>query len=113
MHAWHRHVTTSSSVACRLDKDLRYGLEVECKAKVEDIENYEEVKGEIESALASLRDTPERYVHSVARHRAHSLIISLHIALICSTSMLSCPIFAQNPNAILAQQADALCRCYA
>jgi hypothetical protein len=47
---------------CRLDKDLTYRLEVECKVKKGDIENYEEVKGQIEDALAALRDSPERYV---------------------------------------------------
>eukprot|EP00892_Ulva_mutabilis_P006158 jgi/Ulvmu1/3914/UM018_0137.1 len=44
----------------RLDKDLRYGLEVECKADLGDLENYDEVKQEIVDQLAALRDEPQR-----------------------------------------------------
>lgn len=47
-------------VGRRLDKDLTYGLEVECKVKREDVENYDEVRGQIAAALAALRDDPER-----------------------------------------------------
>ena len=45
---------------CRLDRDLTYGLEMECKVNVEDVENYEEVKAEIQKLLEALRDTPIR-----------------------------------------------------
>lgn len=43
-----------------LDKDLRYAVEVEGKMKVEDIVNYEEVRGEIQCLLEELRDVPAR-----------------------------------------------------
>jgi hypothetical protein len=45
----------------RLDQDLTYGLEIECKVKKDEIENYEEIKAKIVEALAALRDSPERY----------------------------------------------------
>lgn len=43
-----------------LDNDLRYAVEVEGKMKVEDIVNYDEVRGEIQSLLEELRDVPNR-----------------------------------------------------
>jgi hypothetical protein len=47
--------------SCRLDRDLKYGLEVECKVQVEDIEDYDEVRDKIAAALTALRDEPNRY----------------------------------------------------
>jgi hypothetical protein len=58
------HVGATCVLHFRLDKDLGYGLEVECKVKVGDIENFEEVKAQMRQALEALRDTPSRY----ARH---------------------------------------------
>ncbi|GMH42344.1 hypothetical protein BSKO_10263 [Bryopsis sp. KO-2023] len=44
----------------RLDSDLTYALTVEGKKSMEDVVNYAEVKGEIQSILESLRDQPNR-----------------------------------------------------
>ena len=44
----------------KLDRDLQYAITVECKAAVEDIANYEEVRDEIKAQLESLRDVPNR-----------------------------------------------------
>lgn len=44
----------------KLDDDLRYAIEIECKSKVDDIIDYNEVRGEIASALEGLRDVPNR-----------------------------------------------------
>lgn len=46
---------------CRLDKDLRYGLEVECGADMHDLEDYQTVKASIQNILEDLRDCPIRY----------------------------------------------------
>ncbi|KAJ2466415.1 DNA polymerase epsilon catalytic subunit [Coemansia sp. RSA 2337] len=43
-----------------LDRALRFSIEVEGKLKIEDIENYDEVRGLIADRLADLRDTPVR-----------------------------------------------------
>ena len=44
----------------KLDDDLRYAVEVECKADIADVTNYDEVRDEIAEALAGLRDVPNR-----------------------------------------------------
>lgn len=44
----------------KLDSDLQYAITVECKASVEDVANYEEVRDEIKAQLESLRDVPNR-----------------------------------------------------
>ena len=44
----------------KLDSDLQYAIKVECKTEVEDVTNYEEVRGEIKTQLESLRDVPNR-----------------------------------------------------
>ncbi|KAK9824549.1 hypothetical protein WJX72_011249 [[Myrmecia] bisecta] len=44
----------------KLDEDLKYAIEVEAKAKVEDMENYKEVREEIRGQLEALRDVPNR-----------------------------------------------------
>ncbi|KAK9798895.1 hypothetical protein WJX73_003389 [Symbiochloris irregularis] len=43
-----------------LDRDLRYAIEVECKASADDVANYDEVRDEIVAALEGLRDVPNR-----------------------------------------------------
>ncbi|KAJ2703543.1 DNA polymerase epsilon catalytic subunit [Coemansia sp. IMI 209128] len=43
-----------------LDRALRFSIEVEGKLKMEDIENYDEIRGLIAGRLADLRDTPVR-----------------------------------------------------
>lgn len=50
----------SQELIDRLDRDLRYAIEVECKASVDDVANYDEVKEEIMAALEGLRDVPNR-----------------------------------------------------
>jgi len=44
----------------KLDSDLQYAITVECKASVEDVANYEEVRDEIKAQLESLKDVPNR-----------------------------------------------------
>ncbi len=44
----------------KLDSDLQYAITVECKAVLEDVANYEEVRDEIKAQLESLRDVPNR-----------------------------------------------------
>ena len=44
----------------RLDTDLAYAIRTEGKMEVEDITNYQEVRGEIQEALEGLRDVPNR-----------------------------------------------------
>jgi len=44
----------------KLDRDLRFSLEVEGEIKIEDVENYEEVKAAIVAELEALRDSPVR-----------------------------------------------------
>jgi len=44
----------------KLDNDLQYAITVECKASVEDVANYEEVRDGIRTQLESLRDVPNR-----------------------------------------------------
>lgn len=66
---------------CRLDKDLRYGLEVECKASMDDLADYEAVKGQIQGALEVLRDSPSRH--------ALQLLHLLHLlCLLCLLNLL-------------------------
>ncbi|KAJ2727071.1 DNA polymerase epsilon catalytic subunit [Coemansia sp. Benny D115] len=43
-----------------LDRALRFSIEVEGKLKLEDIENYDEIRGQIAARLEDLRDTPVR-----------------------------------------------------
>ncbi|KAJ2836120.1 DNA polymerase epsilon catalytic subunit [Coemansia sp. 'formosensis'] len=43
-----------------LDRALRFSIEVEGKLKMEDVENYDEVRAQIAGRLADLRDTPVR-----------------------------------------------------
>jgi len=43
-----------------VDRDLRFAVEVEGQAKVEDVVNYAEVKAQIVERLAELRDSPLR-----------------------------------------------------
>ncbi|KAJ2246871.1 DNA polymerase epsilon catalytic subunit, partial [Coemansia sp. RSA 454] len=43
-----------------LDRALRFSIEVEGKLTMEDIENYDEVRGQIAACLEDLRDTPLR-----------------------------------------------------
>ncbi|KAJ3105734.1 DNA polymerase epsilon catalytic subunit, partial [Phlyctochytrium bullatum] len=42
-----------------VDQALRFSIEVECKLKVDDVENYDEVRSEIISQLESLKQKPE------------------------------------------------------
>ena len=44
----------------KLDSDLQYAITVECKASMEDVANYEEVRDGIKAQLESLRDVPNR-----------------------------------------------------
>ena len=67
MHEANKSVVLSMSVTCcsqalidKLDTDLQYAITVECKASVEDVANYEEVRDEIKAQLESLRDVPNR-----------------------------------------------------
>lgn len=50
----------------RLDRDLGYAIRHEGKMAVEDVLNYEDVKGAITAQLASLRDNPTRCVRGAA-----------------------------------------------
>lgn len=43
-----------------LDNALKFSIVVEEKKKLEDIENYDEVKNEIKGVLENLRDNPNR-----------------------------------------------------
>lgn len=43
-----------------LDRDLQYAIIHEGKWKLEDVENYEEVKADITEQLEALRDAPNR-----------------------------------------------------
>eukprot|EP00884_Botryococcus_braunii_P021811 jgi/Botrbrau1/8313/Bobra.0081s0002.1 len=52
--------TAYQSLIDSLESDLRYAIEVEGKMKVNDIVNYHEVHGEIQSLLEELRDVPNR-----------------------------------------------------
>jgi len=44
----------------KIDRDLKFTLEVEGNIKLEDVENYEEVKAKIVEELTALRDEPVR-----------------------------------------------------
>lgn len=44
-----------------LDQDLKYALTVEGKKSMDEVKDYEEVKGEIQGILEDLRDRPNRY----------------------------------------------------
>lgn len=50
----------SQALIDKLDTDLQYAITVECKASVEDVANYEEIRDEIKAQLESLRDVPNR-----------------------------------------------------
>lgn len=54
------YLCCSQALIDKLDTDLQYAITVECKASVEDVANYEEVRDEIKAQLESLRDVPNR-----------------------------------------------------
>jgi hypothetical protein len=43
-----------------IDRDLRFAIETEGKARLQDVENYSDVKAQIVERLADLRDNPIR-----------------------------------------------------
>eukprot|EP00798_Chlamydomonas_sp_ICE-L_P017971 gene17971-24376_t len=70
----------------KLDRDIKYAIEVEAKMKLEDITNFDEVKAQIASELESLRDVPNReevplmYHMDVAAMEEAPLIYHLDVA---------------------------------
>ncbi|KAJ2751766.1 DNA polymerase epsilon catalytic subunit, partial [Coemansia nantahalensis] len=51
-----------------LDRALRFSIEVEGKAQVADVENYDEVRAQIAARLADLRDRPVRSEEPLLYH---------------------------------------------